>query len=563
MDRNIGRSGRIIKATSRIRRCFPAGKAYQLTSAPRWYLARNRIFWQDRLPLTRVSTPLHRINDLFEQVVVLNLDRRPDRMAAVAAQLHNLEVTFRRFPAIDGRDPDVASTWHTYAAGNLVRVAPGTRPVRTYREFYLDYESERARVAFVEGREGRKAIASPGAWGLLKSMTALVEEALASSWESILILEDDVLFHRDTLMLFDRFTRQVAHDWQVLQLGAMQLHWEPDWIDWYSANLYRCHGSSIGAHAVGLRRATLPILLERCRACELPFDIGPLHAVKRCFAQSCFTMFPNLAIQDATDSEIGLSRLFFSEARKTKNLYRWNLPDYGLGALPARAVNGGGAATDMSGHDGLQAKQERTFSFTTVPGRVRVLAARFGFGSLGRRWNGATDPAVPSAVGPPSVAKTPELPPPLQLHDDHHPGRRTIAVLVYGMDTLELAGALDVVDRHCKARDLTPIFLTDHDGFDLFRAHGRVFEYLPPPQAREKFAPDLNWDLYVLRRLALIRRKWQPARVIAFGRTAAEVVQLWLESPFEQTPVPALLKGRSEGGELEWGAAREAEVMQR
>ena len=61
-------------------------------------------------------------------------------------------------------------------------------------------------------------------------------------------------------------------DWAVLQLGAMQLHWEPDWISWCSDHLYRCNGSSIGAHAVGLRRETFRPLLEACARRELPFD---------------------------------------------------------------------------------------------------------------------------------------------------------------------------------------------------------------------------------------------------------------------------------------------------
>jgi GR25 family glycosyltransferase involved in LPS biosynthesis len=489
--------------------------------------------------------PLHRIHDVFEQVVVLNLDRRADRMAAVAAQLHRLNVPFQRFSAVDGRDADVASEWRAYAAGDLVQCAPGTRPVRTYREFYLDYECERARVAFVESKERRKAIASAGAWGLLKSMTAIVEEALANGWESILILEDDVQFHRDTPALFDRFVRQVPGDWQVLQLGAMQLHWESDWIQWYSQNLYRCNGSSIGAHAVGLRRATLPLLLERCRACELPFDIGPLHIVKRRYAEACLTMFPNLAIQDATDSEIGLSRLFFSEARKLNNVYRWALPDYGLKSLTARpqaAVDGQEVVVDKSGENGMRRNQNEVSSTSTIPGRIRVLAARIGLAFDGLAWHryAAADSTVPRTVSREPMGKSPELPPSLQTRDKQQSGQQTVAVLLYGMDKPELAAALG----------MTPIFLTDHDGFDLFRSHGRFFEYLPPPEARKVFAPDLNWDLYVLRRLALIRRKWQPSRVVAFGRPATEVMQLWLDSPFEETPIAATMKGSSTGAEF-------------
>ena len=42
-------------------------------------------------------------DDLFDRVVVVNLDRRPDRMALVAAQLDALGVSYRRFAAVDGR----------------------------------------------------------------------------------------------------------------------------------------------------------------------------------------------------------------------------------------------------------------------------------------------------------------------------------------------------------------------------------------------------------------------------------------------------------------------------
>src|SRR5690606_12266143 len=146
-------------------------------------------------------------------------------------------------------------------------------------------------------------------------------------------LEDDVLFHQSTVELFDRFVAQLPPDWSILQLGAMQLHWEDNWISWYSDNLYRCQGSSIGAHAFALRGQVLPELLERSRVRDLPFDIGALHTIKRRHAARCFTMFPNLAIQSAADSDIGMSTMFFREARRTDNIYRWYLPEYGLAAI--------------------------------------------------------------------------------------------------------------------------------------------------------------------------------------------------------------------------------------
>jgi hypothetical protein len=130
-----------------------------------------------------------------------------------------------------------------------------------------------------------------------------------------------------------------------------------------------------------------------------------------------------------------------------------------------------------------------------------------------------------------------------------------MGVAVFGLSEAEIESVLGIVERHCAERDLAPLLLTDNDAFQLFRGRRVLFEFLPARADQERFAADLDWRLFTLRRLALIRRKWQPVRVIAFGRLAAEVVQLWLDSPFEATPIPASLKGRSEGAEPAWGGA--------
>ena len=248
------------------------------------------------------------LNDLFDQVVVVNLDRRPDRMAMVAAQLDALGTRYRRFAAIDGRDPVVAAAWRSYFAQPMSK-PPATGPVASYRDFYLGDRSPAARVAFFEQTKGTKAIATAGAWGLLASMTGVIEMALAEGWPSLLILEDDVLFHRETLARLAALRQAAPEHWAVMQLGALQRHWDEGWITWQGPDLYRCNGTSFGAHAVGLRREVLPDLLTRARRRDLPFDVGALQEVKRNYRQRCFTCYPNLAIQDPSDSEIGMSQL--------------------------------------------------------------------------------------------------------------------------------------------------------------------------------------------------------------------------------------------------------------
>jgi hypothetical protein len=48
-----------------------------------------------------------KINDLFDAVIVVNLDRRPDRLAGITHQLKSLQITWKRWPAIDDRGTDM------------------------------------------------------------------------------------------------------------------------------------------------------------------------------------------------------------------------------------------------------------------------------------------------------------------------------------------------------------------------------------------------------------------------------------------------------------------------
>ena len=145
---------------------------------------------------------------------------------------------------------------------------------------------------------------------------------------------------------------------------------------------------------------------------------------------------------------------------------------------------------------------------------------------------------------------------------ENGPPKAALAVLVFGLSEPEIENVLGIVERHCAERDLAPLLLTDNDAFQLFRGRRVLFEFLPARADQERFAADLDWRLFTLRRLALIRRKWQPVRVIAFGRRAAEIMQLWLGSPFEATPIPAPMKAPAEGAEVAWGRVRQAEALQ-
>ena len=117
-------------------------------------------------------------------------------------------------------------------------------------------------------------------------------------------------------------------------------------------------------------------------------------------------------------------------------------------------------------------------------------------------------------------------------------GQQVVAVLLFGLTRNEIEQILPTIQRDCSAKRMVPLCLIDMDAFELMRERGLIFEYLPSADDRDRFDSALNWDLYIQRRLALIRRKWAPVRLIAFGAPAMKILTLWSSSPFEDSQLP-------------------------
>jgi hypothetical protein len=183
------------------------------------------------------------------------------------------------------------------------------------------------------------------------------------------------------------------------------------------------------------------------------------------------------------------------------------------------------------------------------------LGARLGglIGRLRARPRPADETARASRSAP---SPAPERGEALQPFIKEGTAQPLITAIVLGLGRDELPVVLGLIERYCRDRQLTPVLLTDHDGLELFRGRRMLFEYLPPAAVRHRFAPRMDWELYLQRRLALIRRKWRPARIIAFGPVAAQIARSWRNSPFEDEGIEELI-GVGDGGRALGGDAHE------
>jgi GR25 family glycosyltransferase involved in LPS biosynthesis len=108
-----------------------------------------------------------RVNEYFDKVVVINLDRRKDRLEKVNAQLEELGITYERFSAVDAKALDID-------------------PIQACRQSHLQV---------LEESEGKT-----------------------------LILEDDAYFMEDFNERFAQFVELLPDNWNIFYLGAVLLN---------------------------------------------------------------------------------------------------------------------------------------------------------------------------------------------------------------------------------------------------------------------------------------------------------------------------------------------------
>lgn len=132
-------------------------------------------------PSQAVPHDLRYLEDYFDQVWVVNLKRREDRLARFWSEINRSHWPFRRpevFSAIEGDKVGVPKYWQT----------------------------------------------GGGSYGCLRSHLVLLERAIQDDIESILVLEDDAVFMNSFGSDVAQFLAKVPGNWQCLMLGGQHIN---------------------------------------------------------------------------------------------------------------------------------------------------------------------------------------------------------------------------------------------------------------------------------------------------------------------------------------------------
>lgn len=224
----------------------------------------------------REGNEINYINEYFDHIYCINLDRRYDRWVKIVEKFKFLNIHVKRVSAVDGSKLD-----------------------RSIREQYK--------------------MISAGALGCILSHYKIIQHAKKCNYRRILILEDDILFIENFHKHFIDMMKSI-NDWCLLYLGCSQHVWQN--IEFYNENNYyskRCDGT----FAYSIDCSVFDDVLNTDTIKDKPIDTI-LHIIQNKYYKNCFTAFPNLIISDVSESDIRSPR--DNERHKIK--MKWNLAKY-------------------------------------------------------------------------------------------------------------------------------------------------------------------------------------------------------------------------------------------
>jgi GR25 family glycosyltransferase involved in LPS biosynthesis len=233
---------------------------------------------------------------VFDRIYVLNLAADTDKLATTTATLTAFGIDFERFDAVDGAAPEFDDEWQAYQESDL------SLPQEHHLNEHL--------------------LESRGAWGYLKTMRALLAEAKEEGLSNVLVLEDDVLVHRDFSSLFARSWSEVPSNWKVVYLGSVQA--AADRSERVSDHLYNPGAMANGSYAVAIDSSVFDHLIGVIDRLDMPFDSGALREIDVAHAAQVFAMDPPVIIADVSRSTIRDGRSLEAHADK----HGWSLGDY-------------------------------------------------------------------------------------------------------------------------------------------------------------------------------------------------------------------------------------------
>lgn len=190
-------------------------------------------------------------------------------------------------------------------------------PTIAYRNNYEiikahDWSKKLSPLSFKGPRNG-------GAYGCVLSHLSCIENALNNNYETILIMEDDLMFHKDFNEKWN--TIKVPTNWNILYLSATQIKW--DNIKLLENENYYKAWKSLGGTAYILKKPMFLEIKKLYKQYQKPIDELLIMIQEY---KECIVLYPNLCINYMNESNIRKNNTWKIET--TGKRLKWDIDLY-------------------------------------------------------------------------------------------------------------------------------------------------------------------------------------------------------------------------------------------
>jgi GR25 family glycosyltransferase involved in LPS biosynthesis len=275
------------------------------------------------------------MNNIVDNIYVINMKKDKDRLNKFQAQVGDKF----KYQIVEGIDCDLPEyndqfeawkytnptcedvtfenfDWQFYL-NKYSDLSPNITTKKGAWKHWIDYGMHELRTCVPN------QIVNKGQFGCLQSHINILKDALEKNYETILILEDDVIFSKEAQKQFERITKiqSTRPNWNIIYLGASQHNWKNIKMkdDFYYAQL------TTGSFAYIVRMSFYQILLNEFEKRLKPVD-NYLIDIQKTYYKSLFVMFPNIMICNLEESNIGLNR----NQKVFSNKFKWSLEEYNI-----------------------------------------------------------------------------------------------------------------------------------------------------------------------------------------------------------------------------------------
>ena len=267
-----------------------------------------------------------KINSMVDNVYVLNLERDLFKYEILKRKLDKKGIRHERFVGVDGYSGDLSSEKREESFRDVLNA---------YRDSELFLSIARFGSNNLSG--GKGAYRTSGAMGAVLSYLKIFENAIKNKYEKILLLQDDIYFHKQFEDLFLERESEIRRS-AIFYLGATEWHQAMRLEKWASPNWSREHhkyghywatSRTMGMFAVMVDKKVFQPFLDLLRFKFFPDDQALALLGKEMFNGESLVSYPNLVIPDTQQSHTTDRKKGWNHENHAKNL-GWDYSYYDL-----------------------------------------------------------------------------------------------------------------------------------------------------------------------------------------------------------------------------------------